>query len=67
MQRLPREVYGALRHGDGAVAHSGSQTGYADITCSIRGKNGVSAHEIHRHLGVTYKSAWFIPIACVRQ
>lgn len=24
------------------------------------GKNGVSAHEIHRQLGVTYKTAWFI-------
>ncbi len=25
-----------------------------------QGKNGVSAHEIHRALGVTYKSAWFM-------
>ena len=24
------------------------------------GKNGVSAHEIHRQLGVTYKTAWFL-------
>jgi len=24
------------------------------------GKNGVSAHELHRMLGVTYKSAWFL-------
>jgi transposase-like protein len=24
------------------------------------GKNGVSAHELHRDLGVTYKSAWFM-------
>lgn len=24
------------------------------------GKNGVSAHEIHRSLGVTYKTAWFL-------
>lgn len=24
------------------------------------GKNGVSAHEIHRSLGITYKSAWFM-------
>jgi transposase-like protein len=24
------------------------------------GKNGVSAHELHRLLGVTYKSAWFL-------
>ena len=24
------------------------------------GKNGVSAHEIHRTLGVTYKTAWFM-------
>jgi transposase-like protein len=24
------------------------------------GKNGVSAHEIHRNLGVTYKTAWFM-------
>jgi transposase-like protein len=24
------------------------------------GKNGVSAHEIHRSLGVTYKTAWFM-------
>jgi|SRR5581483_10558992 len=24
------------------------------------GKNGVSAHEIHRTLGITYKSAWFM-------
>ena len=24
------------------------------------GKNGVSAHEIHRMLGVTYKTAWFM-------
>ena len=24
------------------------------------GKNGVSAHEIHRALGVTYKTAWFM-------
>lgn len=23
-------------------------------------KNGVSAHEIHRTLGVTYKTAWFM-------
>jgi transposase-like protein len=23
-------------------------------------KNGVSAHELHRNLGVTYKSAWFL-------
>ena len=25
-----------------------------------QGKNGVSAHEIHRNLGVTYKTAWFM-------
>lgn len=24
------------------------------------GKNGVSAHELHRSLGITYKSAWFL-------
>lgn len=24
------------------------------------GKNGVSAHEIHRQLGITYKTAWFM-------
>jgi transposase-like protein len=24
------------------------------------GKNGVSAHELHRMLGITYKSAWFL-------
>jgi transposase-like protein len=24
------------------------------------GKNGASAHEIHRNLGVTYKTAWFM-------
>ena len=24
------------------------------------GKNGASAHEIHRKLGVTYKTAWFM-------
>jgi hypothetical protein len=24
------------------------------------GKNGVSAHEIHRTLKVTYKTAWFM-------
>jgi transposase-like protein len=24
------------------------------------GKNGVSAHEIHRSLGITYKTAWFL-------
>jgi transposase-like protein len=24
------------------------------------GKNGVSAHELHRDLGITYKSAWFM-------
>lgn len=23
-------------------------------------KNGCSAHEIHRQLGVTYKTAWFM-------
>ncbi len=28
--------------------------------CSIQGKNGVSAHEIHRTIGVTYKTAWFM-------
>lgn len=26
----------------------------------MSGKNGVSAHELHRMLGVTYKSAWFM-------
>lgn len=25
-----------------------------------QGKNGVSAHELHRTLGITYKSAWFM-------
>jgi hypothetical protein len=28
------------------------------LMCS--GKNGVSAHELHRTLGITYKSAWFM-------
>lgn len=28
------------------------------LLCS--GKNGVSAHELHRQLGITYKSAWFM-------
>lgn len=28
------------------------------MMCS--GKNGVSAHELHRTLGITYKSAWFM-------
>jgi transposase-like protein len=28
------------------------------LMCS--GKNGVSAHELHRDLGITYKSAWFM-------
>ncbi len=28
------------------------------LLCS--GKNGVSAHELHRTLGITYKSAWFM-------
>jgi transposase-like protein len=28
------------------------------MMCS--GKNGVSAHELHRHLEITYKSAWFM-------
>src|SRR6185437_14885805 len=26
----------------------------------MSGKNGVSAHELHRMLGLTYKSAWFM-------
>jgi transposase-like protein len=28
------------------------------LMCS--GKNGISAHELHRTLGITYKSAWFM-------
>ncbi len=28
------------------------------MMCS--GKNGVAAHELHRQLGITYKSAWFL-------
>ena len=28
------------------------------LTCA--GKNGVSAHELHRALGITYESAWFM-------
>lgn len=30
------------------------------IHLSCQGKNGVSAHELHRTLGITYKSAWFM-------
>src|SRR5436853_1795511 len=28
------------------------------LLCS--GTNGISAHELHRTLGITYKSAWFM-------
>src|SRR3981081_820501 len=30
------------------------------IHLSSSNKNGVSAHELHRSLGITYKSAWFL-------
>ncbi len=47
------------RHGDGAVAYPDHKWLLA-IHLMSASKKGMSAHQLHRMLGVTYKSAWFL-------
>ena len=59
MPRLPQAVHGHGRHDLRGVAiplHKWLLAFY--LLCSS--KKGMSAHQLHRMLGVTYKSAWFM-------
>ncbi|HVR32568.1 MAG TPA: IS1595 family transposase [Acidimicrobiia bacterium] len=49
-------LVGTIFHG----THIPLGTWLTAIHMMCAGKNGVSAHELHRQLGVTYKTAWFL-------
>ena len=44
----------------GAVAYSPAQVSFWPRRMMASSKKGVSAHQIHRTLDITYKSAWFL-------
>ncbi len=67
LQRLPRQVQLAAPGPSWSVPIFRFTSGcWLSISCH-RTKNGASAHELHRGLGITYKSAWFLAIASARQ
>ena len=56
---MPRTIHRDCRHGHGALQNPAHQVGAALFLMSAT-KKGVSAHQLHRMLGVTYKTAWFM-------
>ena len=60
LQRLPRQVHGPHRHRHGAFAYPGPQVAAGDPSAVQPARRACRAHQLHRMLGVTYKSAWFL-------
>ena len=60
VQCVPRAVHRHRWHRVRAFKGRRSTNGCSAIICCARGKKGISAHQIHRMLGVTYKTAWFM-------
>ena len=55
-----RKQYSALVGTIFEGTHLPLSTWLVAIHMMCAGKNGVSAHELHRQLGITLKSAWFM-------
>ena len=59
VQRLPREIHRPHRHSH-ERSHIPVHKWLLAIHLLRSSKKGMSAHQLHRMLGITYKSAWFL-------
>jgi hypothetical protein len=59
VQLLPRAIHGNDRDGRRARQNSAEQADTRNLR-DIRGRTGMSARQLHRMLGISYKSTWFM-------
>ena len=59
LQRLRRHFHGDGQHRDGRQPYPPDKWLYA-FHLMISSKKGISSHQLHRTLGVSYKTAWFM-------
>ncbi len=57
---LPGQVHGARRDGLRALAYPAAQVAAGLPLDGVEQEGRISAHQLHRTLGITYKSAWFM-------
>ena len=60
VRRVPRAVHRDREDGFRAVPYQAEQVAGWASSLMASSKKGVSAHQLHRSLGVDYKSAWFM-------